>query len=140
MESNILAIDQGTTGTTVLVLNSRLEILTKETTEILPEYPRAGWVEHDLDKIWDGTVSTMMRALQSSGVNPESIRAIGITNQRETICAWNPKSMVPAGKAIVWQCRRTAAFCQELRDRGFERDVKEKTGLVLDPYFSGSKI
>src|SRR3989344_1097708 len=120
MESNILAIDQGTTGTTTLILSPRLEMLAKETTEILPEYPRAGWVEHDLDKIWDGTVATMMRALSASGVNPASIRAIGITNQRETVCAWNPKTMVPAGKAIVWQCLRTADFCKELRDRGLE--------------------
>lgn len=140
MERNILAIDQGTTGTTILILNSKLQVLAKETTEILPEYPRAGWVEHDLDKIWDGTVQTMLRALQASKVPPSSIAAVGITNQRETICAWNPKTMIPAAKAIVWQCRRTADFCKSLRDKGLEEKVRKTTGLVLDPYFSGSKM
>lgn len=140
MERNILAIDQGTTGTTVIILDPRLRPLAKETTEILPEYPRAGWVEHDLNKIWDGTVATVLRALKASGTHPASIAAIGITNQRETIGAWNPRNMVPAGNAIVWQCRRTADYCQSLRERGLEAKVNAKTGLVLDPYFSASKI
>lgn len=140
MEKFIVAIDQGTTGSTVLVLNSKLEVLGRSSTEILPEYPKPGWVEHDLDKIWEGTLTTIKQAILSARVPPTQIAAVGITNQRETTCAWNRKTMVPISKAIVWQCRRTADFCAELKNAGHEEFVWEKTGLVLDPYFSGTKM
>ncbi len=140
MEKNIVAIDQGTTGTTVLILNSKLEVLSRASTEILPEYPQPGWVEHDLDKIWEGTLTTIKKAILDGKVVPTSIGAVSITNQRETTCAWNRKNMVPLSKAIVWQCRRTADFCADLKEKGNEDLVRKTTGLVLDPYFSGTKM
>ena len=140
MKKCIMAIDQGTTGTTVLLLDSNLQVVARKSREILPEYPQAGWVEHSLDAIWDGTLQTIKDVLDSVDSNSHAVSAIGITNQRETIGVWNRKSFVPQANAIVWQCRRTSEFCQSLKDKGLEDQVREKTGLVLDPYFSGSKI
>lgn len=135
----ICAIDQGTTATTVLLLDSSLKVVARASQEILPTYPQYGWVEHDLNKIWDGTAQTIQRAL---GPRPATeIAAIGITNQRETVGAWMRDSGKPLHGAIVWQCRRTAARCDELRrDSNFVYQVKQKTGLVVDPYFSSTKI
>ncbi len=140
MEKYIVAIDQGTTGTTVLVLSSQLEVLSRASTEILPEYPQPGWVEHDPDKIWEGTLSTIKSAILEAKIPPTSIAAVSITNQRETTCAWNRKNMVPVSKVIVWQCRRTAELCNHLKSQKKEEFVRNKTGLVLDPYFSGTKM
>lgn len=140
MEKYIVAIDQGTTGTTVLILNQQLEVLSRASTEILPEYPKPGWVDHDLDKIWEGTLTTIKSAILEAKIPPTSVAAVSITNQRETTCAWNRKTMVPVSKAIVWQCRRTAPFCEDLKSQGKEELFREKTGLVLDPYFSGTKM
>lgn len=136
----LLAIDQGTTGTTCLLVNAKLEIVGRFSHEILPAYPRPGWVDHDLNLIWDGTAHAIRKVLDLTGVSGSQIAAIGITNQRETVGAWNPKTMVPYGPAIVWQCRRTSQQTKELRDSGYEDLVRERTGLVLDPYFSASKI
>lgn len=135
----ILAIDQGTTATTVLLIDSELNVVAKASNEILPTFPSYGWVEHDLEKIWAGTRKTIQDAL---GFRSSSeIAAISITNQRETIGVWERATGKPLHHAIVWQCRRTAARCEELRKQaGFEENMKKTTGLVVDPYFSATKM
>jgi glycerol kinase len=139
MPKLILAIDQGTTATTVLLIDSSLQIVGKASNEILPTYPQYGWVENDLDKVWEGTRKTIIDALK--GHSSADIAAISITNQRETVGAWNRDTGKPFHHAIVWQCRRTAARCEELRQEpGLIEHVKQTTGLVIDPYFSGTKI
>ncbi len=136
----ILAIDQGTTATTVLLIDEALRVVAKESTEILPSFPQSAWVEHDLNKIWEGTLLTIKKVLLNNDIQGGQIAAIGITNQRETVGAWNKKTMIPAGNAIVWQCRRTTERCEEFKKAGHEKMIKEKTGLVLDPYFSATKM
>jgi glycerol kinase len=136
----ILAIDQGTTGTTCLVFDEAAELLGRAYREFDQHFPRPGWVEHDASQIWDVTQAVAGEALDDAGVAPGELRAIGITNQRETVCVWDPASGEPLHHALVWQDRRTAARCDELRAAGHEALVRQRTGLVLDPYFSGTKI
>jgi glycerol kinase len=136
----ILAIDQGTTGTTCLVFDEQAELIGRAASEFPQHFPRPGWVEHDLDDIWKVTHGVAGRALQDAGVRPGELQAVGITNQRETVCVWDPGTGEPLHRAIVWQDRRTAARCDELRAAGAEALIRERTGLVLDPYFSGTKI
>jgi glycerol kinase len=139
MAKLILAIDQGTTATTVLLIDAALNVVARASNEILPTYPQYGWVEHDLEKIWEGTLKTISDTLD--GRDPTEIAAVSITNQRETVGTWDAKTGKPLHNAIVWQCRRTAMRCEELKkETGFEDHVKKTTGLVVDPYFSGSKI
>ncbi len=140
MSRNVLAIDQGTTGTTVLVLDERLNVLSKVNREFPQIYPRPGWVEHDPEAIWDSTQATIDGALAKAGVAPTSIAGIGITNQRETTTVWRRRDDRPVHNSIVWQCRRTADFCASLKEQGLEDLFRKKTGLVLDPYFSGTKV
>lgn len=140
MSRHILAIDQGTTGTTVLILDERLRVLAKVNKEFPQIYPRPGWVEHDPEDIWATTQATIAGALAQAGLDPSSISSIGITNQRETTVVWRRRDGKPVHNAIVWQCRRTADFCTELKEQGLEPTFRAKTGLVLDPYFSGTKI
>jgi glycerol kinase len=140
MASHILAIDQGTTGTTVLVLDSRLNVLAKVNQEFPQIYPRPGWVEHDPEAIWTSVQATIAGALQKAGVAPGAIAGIGITNQRETTTVWRRSDGAPVHNAIVWQCRRTTDFCRGLKEQGLQPLFQERTGLVLDPYFSGTKI
>src|SRR5690606_2207475 len=137
----ILAIDQGTTGTTSLIFNEKMEILAKVNREFPQHYPQPGWVEHDLNEIWKSVVESVKLALEQSRIDPHSIAAIGITNQRETTCLWEEgPDARPVHRAIVWQDRRTAADCDRLKKRGLERKINRKTGLCLDPYFSGTKL
>ncbi len=136
----VLSIDQGTTGTTVLVLDRRLSIKARVNQEIRQIFPRPGWVEHDLEDIWGSVNRTIAEALRLSGVRPAEISAIGITNQRETTCLWERDGGRPLHNAIVWQDRRTADACTKLREAGHEPLFRERTGLVLDPYFSGTKL
>jgi len=103
-------------------------------------YPRPGWVEHDAEEIWQNVTGLMQEALQEAGVSAKDIAAIGITNQRETLVFWDRESGKPLTKAIVWQCRRTAEMCRRLKETGHEDEIREKTGLLLDPYFSGTKL
>ena len=140
MTRHILAIDQGTTGTTVLVLDERLRVLAKVNKEFPQIYPRPGWVEHDPEDIWASTQSTIAGALNQAGISAGSVAGIGITNQRETTVVWRRRDGRPVHNAIVWQCRRTADFCADMKERGLEATFRRKTGLVLDPYFSGTKI
>ncbi len=135
----ILSIDQGTTGSTVLLIDSRGEIGAHGYREFTQHYPRPGWVEHDPIEIWDVTLSVMSELIRARGVGHQ-IAAIGVTNQRETTVVWERSTGRPIHPAIVWQCRRTAGICAELKGRGMEDRVRAKTGLVLDPYFSATKI
>ncbi len=136
----ILAIDQGTTGTTCLVFDEQAELLGRAHREFEQHFPRPGWVEHDIDEIWEVTQAVAEEALSEAGCERGELEAVGITNQRETVCVWDPESGKPLHRAIVWQDRRTAARCDELREAGHEPLIRERTGLVLDPYFSATKI
>jgi glycerol kinase len=140
MSSHVLAIDQGTTGTTVLVLDQRLGLRAKVNQEFRQLFPKPGWVEHDLDDIWGSTLVCVQKALREAGLRPRDVTAIGITNQRETTGLWDRRSGKPLHPAIVWQDRRTTDACARLRAAGHEPRVREKTGLVLDPYFSATKL
>jgi glycerol kinase len=136
----ILAIDQGTTGTTCLVFDAQAECVGRAYREFEQHFPQPGWVEHDAAEIWAVTQAVALEALDDAGVASGELRAIGITNQRETICVWDPATGEPLHHALVWQDRRTAARCDALRDAGHEPMVRARTGLVLDPYFSGTKV
>src|ERR1700722_17630139 len=136
----ILAIDQGTTGTTCLVFDGQAELIGRAYREFTQHFPQPGWVEHDAQEIWDVTQAVAGEALDDAGLESGELQAVGITNQRETVCVWDPHTGEPLHRAIVWQDRRTAARCDELREQGHEQLIRERTGLVLDPYFSGTKI
>jgi glycerol kinase len=136
----ILAIDQGTTGTTCLVFDAEGEPAGRAYREFGQHFPRPGWVEHDAAEIWQVTQAVAGEALDDAGVAPGELAAVGITNQRETVCVWDPATGEPLHRALVWQDRRTAGRCDELRRLGHEATVRTRTGLVLDPYFSGTKI
>jgi len=140
MTRHLLAIDQGTTGTTVLVMDVEGRTLGRATREFPQHFPEPGWVEHEPDEIWDSVCVAIRGALSAARLGWESIAAIGITNQRETTLLWERAGGKPVHRAIVWQDRRTAARCAELDAQGHGPRVRETTGLVLDPYFSGTKI
>lgn len=140
MKKYILALDQGTTSSRAIVFDKDGMIVGTSQKEFTQIYPKAGWVEHDAMEIW-GTQSGVAReVLEKTGVRPEEVAAIGITNQRETTVVWDKNTGKPIYNAIVWQCRRTAAICDELKAKGLEASIKEKTGLVVDAYFSGTKV
>jgi glycerol kinase len=137
----ILAIDQGTTGTTCLVFDEQAELIGRSYREFGQYFPRPGWVEHDAQEIWQVTHAVAGEALADAGITrPSELHAVGITNQRETVCVWDPETGEPLHRAIVWQDRRTAGRCDELREQGHEPLVRERTGLVLDAYFSATKV
>jgi glycerol kinase len=136
----ILAIDQGTTGTTCLVFDEQARLRSRAYREFEQHFPRPGWVENDAGEIWEVSRAVAHEALGSAGIPPGQVSAVGITNQRETVVAWDARTGEPVHRAIVWQDRRTAARCDELRAQGLEPLVRERTGLVIDPYFSGTKI
>jgi glycerol kinase len=136
----ILAIDQGTTGSTCIVFDEEGREKGRGYSEFEQHFPKPGWVEHDADEIWETTRKVAIAALADAGVQGSDLKGIGITNQRETVVAWDPKTGEPVHHALVWQDRRTAARCDELREAGREELVRERTGLVIDPYFSGTKI
>jgi len=134
----ILALDQGTTGTTCLVLDARARVIGRAYSEFDQHYPQPGWVEHDAAQIWAVTQRVMREAI--AGVPDYDIVGLGITNQRETVVVWDRATGEPVHRAIVWQDRRTTALCRDLKNAGKEAWVRQKTGLVLDPYFSGTKL
>ena len=136
----ILSIDQGTTGTTCLVFDEEAQLAGRGYREFTQHFPRPAWVEHDAAEIWRVTEAVAGEALDDAGVRSGELRAIGITNQRETVCVWDRETGEPLHRALVWQDRRTADRCDALREAGHEPLVRERTGLVLDPYFSGTKI
>ncbi len=136
----VLAIDQGTTGTTVILFDHQSRIVGKRYQEFTQYYPKPGWVEHDALEIWEGTTQLLSGIFKETHVNPAEVAAIGVTNQRETVVLWDRKTGEPVTRAIVWQCRRTAGICDDMRRQGLEPLFKEKTGLILDAYFSGTKL
>jgi glycerol kinase len=136
----ILSIDQGTTGTSCLVFDRDGTIAGRAYSEFEQHFPRPGWVEHDAGEIWDVTRRVAAEAIAAAGIRGQDLLGIGITNQRETVVAWDPDTGEPVHRALVWQDRRTAARCDELKAGGHEALVRERTGLVIDPYFSGTKI
>ncbi len=140
MTDVLLAIDQGTTGTTALVLSPAGKTLGRATIEFAQHFPKPGWVEHDANEIWKTVGDSVTRALAGANVAASSVAAIGITNQRETTLVWDKKTGEPIHRAIVWQCRRTADACDALKAKGASKTIFDKTGLVIDAYFSGTKI
>ena len=140
MASFVLAIDQGTTGTTAALMDENGRVRAKVNTEFAQMYPKPGWVEHSPDDIWKSVVRSVKSIMQKQICRPSNIVAIGITNQRETALLWDRFTSQPLNNAIVWQCRRTTDFCNSLRKSGVEGMVKRRSGLLLDPYFSGSKF
>src|SRR5438094_10003219 len=140
MAKAVLAIDQGTTGTTALLLDRRLAVKGKANVEFRQIFPKPGQVEHDFDDIWTSTLKAIAGALREASMKGADLEAIGITNQRETTLLWDRHSGRPLHHAIVWQDRRTADLCNELKAKGKEPWIHDKTGLVLDAYFSGTKV
>lgn len=139
-QTYIVALDQGTTSSRAVVLDHNANIVSVAQREFSQIYPQAGWVEHDPMEIWASQSSTLVEALAQTGINTSQVAAIGITNQRETTIVWNRHTGKPIYNAIVWQCRRTAEICDRLKQRGLEPYIRQQTGLLLDPYFSATKI
>lgn len=135
-----MALDQGTTSSRCILFNEKGLIQSVAQKEFTQIYPKAGWVEHDPMEIWSTQISVAVEAMQKLNITAEDIAAIGITNQRETTVVWNKNTGKPVYNAIVWQCRRTAGFCDELKAEGFDKNIREKTGLIVDAYFSGTKV
>ena len=140
MKKYIVALDQGTTSSRAIVFDRAQNIVAVAQKEFPQIYPRSGWVEHDPMELYSGQYGVMMEAIVRGGIDPAEIAAIGITNQRETTVVWEKATGKPIYNVIVWQCRRTAELCDRLRAEGWEPYIKEKTGLVLDAYFSATKI
>ena len=138
--THVMAIDQGTTGSTVLLFDKRGRIASRAYSEFRQHYPKPGWVEHDAEEIWRVTLAVARQALRKAGVKAAALAGIGITNQRETTIVWDRRTGEPVHRAIVWQDRRTADHCARLKAQGLEPTVRAKTGLVLDPYFSATKV
>ncbi len=136
----LLAIDQGTTSTRAMLFDGRTGLVSQAQQEFTQHYPASGWVEHDAEEIWRVTLEVCRAALAQAGVTAEQVAGIGITNQRETTLIWDRHTGRPIHKAIVWQDRRTAPFCEQLKQAGHEPLVRERTGLIIDPYFSATKI
>ena len=140
MAKYILAIDQGTTSSRAILFTEQGKVKGVAQREFAQHFPADGWVEHDPEDIWQTVLTTCQKVLTEQQLTAADIAAIGITNQRETTIVWDKNSGEPIYNAIVWQDRRTAERCQQLRDQGYESDVIDKTGLLLDPYFSATKV
>lgn len=136
----ILSIDQGTTGTTAIVWDKESRSVARFNIEHRQYYPQPGWVEHDASEIWKNVLLSAAEVLREASISSGDLAAIGITNQRETLVFWDRNTGEPLSRAIVWQCRRTAEMCTRLKEEGYEETVRTKTGLLLDPYFSGTKL
>ena len=140
MGTYIMALDQGTTSSRCILFNKSGEIVSVAQQEFTQIYPKPGWVEHDPLQIWATQMSVAIAAMGKAGVTSKDIAGIGITNQRETTVVWNRHTGLPVYNAIVWQCRRTSDYIDLLKSKGYDQDILEKTGLIADAYFSGSKI
>ena len=138
--SYVLAIDQGTTSTRSILFDGEMTPIARAQEEFPQHFPQSGWVEHDPIDLWTTTVATCRKAIEQAGISPSQVAAIGITNQRETVIVWDRKTGVLIHNAIVWQDRRTADQCRALRDGGHEQMITDRTGLLVDPYFSGTKL
>lgn len=140
MKDYLMALDQGTTSSRCIIFDRQGRMVAKAGREFTQYFPQEGYVEHDAEEIFESQLSVAKRALQESGISPAQIAAIGITNQRETTVVWEKKTGRPICHAIVWQCRRTAPACEQLRAAGYEDMIRQKTGLTIDPYFSATKL
>ena len=140
MAKYVMALDAGTTSNRCILFNKKGEICSIAQKEFTQYFPKPGWVEHDADEIWSTQLGVAVEAMSKIGVSAEDIAAIGITNQRETAVVWDKQTGEPVCNAIVWQCRRTAEYCDQLKGRGYKDMIREKTGLIIDAYFSGTKI
>lgn len=140
MEQYLLAIDQGTTSSRAMVFNRQLEVVATSQREFQQFFPKPGWVEHDANEIWLSVLFVMTDAVRQAGIDPKQIAAIGITNQRETTVLWDKTTGQPVYHAIVWQSRQTTTICEQLKEEGYSDTIREKTGLLIDPYFSATKI
>jgi glycerol kinase len=140
MGGYVLAIDQGTTSSRAIVFDGKQQVVGSGQKEFTQHFPQSGWVEHDPEEIWDSVVWSVKAALKKADVKASDISAIGITNQRETVVVWERESGKPIHNAIVWQDRRTASYCEKLKKQDLEKTFTKKTGLLLDPYFSGTKL
>jgi len=140
MSGYILAIDQGTTSSRAIIFNGKMSAVAQAQKEFTQIFPQSGWVEHDPEEIWETTLWAVRQAIAKAGVQPSEIAGIGITNQRETVVVWDRQTGKPIHNAIVWQDRRTAKFCERLKAKGLEKTFTKRTGLILDPYFSGTKL
>ena len=140
MKKYIMALDQGTTSSRCIIYDKKGNQISVAQKEFKQYYPKAGWVEHDANEIWSTQMTVAFEAMIKAGATFKNIDAIGITNQRETTIVWDKNTGEPVYHAIVWQCRRTAQYCDELIERGLKDKIKEKTGLLIDPYFSGTKL
>ena len=140
METYMMALDQGTTSSRCILFNKAGEIISVAQQEFEQIYPQPGWVEHDPLEIWATQMSVAIAAMGKAGVTASQVQGIGITNQRETTVVWNKHTGLPVYNAIVWQCRRTSEYIDTLKEKGYDKTILEKTGLIADAYFSGSKI
>ncbi|HYE68998.1 MAG TPA: FGGY family carbohydrate kinase, partial [Anaerovoracaceae bacterium] len=140
MEKYIMALDQGTTSSRCILYNKKGEIVSVAQKEFTQIYPKPGWVEHDAMEIWSTQIGVAQEAMYKINAGCQNIEAIGITNQRETTVIWDKKTGVPICNAIVWQCRRTAEYCDSLKAKGLSEKYRQKTGLPIDAYFSATKI
>lgn len=140
MGNHILTIDQGTTSSRALIFDADGNPLSVGQQEFTQHFPANGWVEHDANEIWESSLSSCHTALSNAGISIEDIACIGITNQRETTIVWDRKTGVPVCNAIVWQDRRTSEFCEQLKQQGLQESIQQKTGLLIDPYFSATKL
>lgn len=140
MEQYIMSIDQGTTSSRAILFDKEGEIQGVAQREFKQYFPKSGWVEHDANEIWTSVLAVMAEVINENEIDPEQIKGIGITNQRETTVIWDKKTGRPIYHAIVWQSRQTQHICNELKEQGHEKTFRNKTGLLLDPYFSGTKV
>ena len=140
MAKYIMSLDSGTTSNRCILFDKEGRICSVAQKEFTQHFPQPGWVEHDADEIFSTQLEVAQQAMRNIGATAGDIAAIGITNQRETTIVWNKHTGRPISNAIVWQCRRTASYCDELRAEGLVETIRNKTGLVIDPYFSGTKI
>jgi len=140
MSRYILSIDEGTTGVTILIFDHDGLVVARAYSEFAQHYPRPGWVEHDAEEIWQTTLKLIGEALRNGNIAAADLKAIGITNQRESVVLWERESGKPVARSVCWQDRRSAPFCDELKTRGLEQEIRGRTGLVIDPYFSGTKV
>ena len=140
MSRYVMALDQGTTSSRALLFDHSGAVVSVGQEEFAQHFPEPGWVEHDPEEIWSSQLSAARAALANAGASGADLVAIGITNQRETALVWDRTTGAPVHRAIVWQSRQTASICDELRARGLEDEVRRRTGLVIDSYFSGTKV
>lgn len=140
MKNYLLSLDQGTTSSRAIIFDLEGSIISLSQKEFPQIYPKPGWVEHNPQAIWNSQLETALKAVQKAGISPDQIAAIGVTNQRESTIVWDRETGDPVMNAIVWQCRRTASMCDEIKADGFDQDIQNKTGLVTDAYFSGTKL